>query len=157
MSSLAFYKVLEKFMLRFKNRVQFPYTYTLSKHVQEIRLLDLSRKQKLSLQASSLFLLLLRLPLLGLQAEEDWQTTENWANLDYPATILSLGLFHDNPLCNFIPSRGSSCNFKCAGSLGSQDQEWVAISYCSLFHISQFFNSYACIQTRFIRLAWIVP
>lgn len=58
MSSPRFFKVLVKFFLRLKNRVQFPYTYVLTKDRQEIVLLDHPRKDKLKLQASSIFLLL---------------------------------------------------------------------------------------------------
>lgn len=56
MSSLAFWKMLEKFVHLFRNRVQFPYIISASK--QEVILLRLSPKQKLKLQASSIFLLI---------------------------------------------------------------------------------------------------
>lgn len=57
MSSPAFWKVLEKFFHLFKNRVQIP--YTISTLQQEITALHLSRKDKLKLQASSMFLLII--------------------------------------------------------------------------------------------------
>lgn len=55
MSSPAFWKDLEKFLHLYKNRVQFPYIISASK--QEVILLQFSPKQKLKLQASSIFLL----------------------------------------------------------------------------------------------------
>lgn len=55
MSTPEFWKLLDKYFIRFKTRVQFP--YSLSQVRQEVRLLHLSRRDKLKLQASSLFLL----------------------------------------------------------------------------------------------------
>lgn len=55
MSTQEFWKVLQKFYLLFKNRVQFPYTFSLK--TQEVIMLDLSRNQKLKLTSSSVFLL----------------------------------------------------------------------------------------------------